>query len=278
MNTPLPPASVPSAVEPRAQAPAWITVSDLDDVLDAVEYAWGNEARQALELRWDDLDDVLESTEPDRRIRIWAEEGRLESAAVGHDPAAESPLAHSDDEDPVSRTQADRLGRFIRLTSEKQANDALKAYGQQLYFWVDTYEHGGVDYAVSGTRYSSSFDVSSGNALFVPDSDTQAAYKRLRKTMAPLEARRTFVDAANRTLARFTAWANGEVHTVEVRAFDRQGHPLGQDRLYDVQGMDEIDHAIDTLADTLRNTPLLQPVPVVESPVTTARRRTPDGR
>lgn len=282
MNVPLPSSTVSPVAEPavesQASTPPWIAVSDLDDVLDAVEDAWGNEARQALELRWDDLDDVLDSDAYDRRVRIWVDEGWLESASSGPDHAAEAPLADSSDADPVSSEQADRLGRFVRLTSEKQANEALKTYGQQLYFWVDTYEHGNVDYAVSGTRYTGGFDVSSGNALFVPNRDAQAAYKRLRKTMAPLEARRTFVDAANQALAGFTAWANGEIHTVEVRVFDRHGQALAQDRLWDLAGAHAVDRAIDELSDLLRKSMTVPVGPSPEPVLAAARARTPSGR
>lgn len=272
--------SLPSLSEPAAVEPAWHRVHHLDDLLDLVQEHLGEAAREALALRWDDLGEALDTCGDEPSVRFWPAQGWFETSTVMPDPDAEEtkPMATSAEEKDLERVG----GRFIVGTSEEQVNAVLREYGNRLYLWVDTYRHGMVDHAVSGTRYTSGFDVSSGTALFVPADDQQNEYRRLRKTLPALEARRLFVDRANAALERFTNWSNGEIYSTEVRLFDRLGQPLAQEQDYGVLGARHTDASIDGLSSGLRARRLRQDLdaiapstPTQQDPAVAARRPAP---
>lgn len=129
----------------------------------------------------------------------------------------------------------DGAGTFKEFRNIDSRDEFLSTLSKSsLFFLVDKYEHGNVDYSVSGTKNypDQRWDVSHGCAVFIPCEDIQQDYKKDKKTMTVAEAKAKYSKDANMTLESYSEYCNGEVYGFSIVTYDKKGNVLNEDECW----------------------------------------------
>jgi len=126
------------------------------------------------------------------------------------------------DQDPLDFWDADGQGELKEFISQAQV-DAFLAEGWEadgvklthedgrVGYLIDRYEHGGVHYSVADTRQypDQRWDVARKCGVYFPDKEMLGGWA----------AEADVLDDANRLLAEYSRWRNGEVYVVRCETF-----------------------------------------------------------
>lgn len=134
---------------------------------------------------------------------------------------------------------SDDIGEFKEFTNIYKRDEYLSTLKKSsLFYLVDKYAHGSIDYSISGSKDypDSRWDVSKGCAVFIPCDYIQDEYKKAKKTMTVQDAKTKFINDSNSILKEYSDYSNGEVYSYTVTTYDNKGKIVNEEDNWEIIG------------------------------------------